>query len=713
MRELVRLSADQIRVATGKRFDDGSDVFLCEAQNLLRAFDRGWLPPALRSQVLKGVADELLTQRKVSFLFRENLIANSKYQSRCTFASAMQASHTNEVTAMATNAVAVEAHNALTELRDRSERELRQSLFSFLLERHSGTHLETVSEILLQKLEARTDDDEAYPLIFRELGINGISKFVSAGHRQSQKEIIEFHLGALHQRFQELDVRARGAALSLLAVDGNATEESFVKFRDELLIPRILPKSGPYNDLLLAGIKDYFEFYSNAVHHKYMVACAILASAQEENVKSSPLATVGRVAKSFLGAHGTAGYKLLQRIRNHPSTPQEIKDVLHNVLDETISLPRWTIHDRIAEYGPTGASDHWVGRAKAGSMCLSVPLTKTDGSDTFLSIIHPGAHVDSLYWLQNFATMAANLSTINPSLGIIAPMALQTRRLIENETDFDGSPRKQQAIAEDAYTYSMELPLDKITIRSSCARLISAEGKKHPTDFMKSSGNKEAACVRGRPLLELMAELRVKSSSGEWSKAESDGRLKVLKAVAFSVVTNEVRLAASGRGKDHDRHPGNYLIDIQQSSSRGETVVEIRHFDFGCTDTQPPSTESVRETGITLQRAVDSLDVATLLFKRRSITDSIAGALFEKGTYSPEVASLPLGLLAATGANESIVIGARKRQLLETADLLRAFKVGLESASIPEALSIKPRGVTGWIMSRGFQRIDTRGVTFT
>jgi hypothetical protein len=712
VREVVRLSADRIRLATGKRFDDGSEAFLSEAQNLLREFDQGWLPPALRSQVLRGLADELLTQRKVSFLFRDNLLANSKYQSRCTFASAMQASHRTEATAMLTNAASVEAHNALIELKDRSEKDLRNSLFSFLLARNSSAHLENVSGLLLKKLEGHNSDEKAHPLIFRELGITGISGFSSPEGRENQKEIIEYHLRSLHQRFQELDVRARGAALSLLAVDSNASEESFAKFRDEFLIPRILPKNGPYNELLLAGIKDYFEFYSNAVHHKYMVACAILASAQEQGSKNSPLATVGLVARSFLGAHGTAGYKLLQRIRNHPSTPQEIKDVLHNVLDETISLSRWTIHERIAEYGPTGATEHWVGRAKAGSMCLSVPVTKRDGSESFLSIIHPGAHVDSLYWLQNFATMAANLSKINPSLGIIAPMALQTRRLIENETDFDGSPRIQQTVAEDAYTYSMVLPQDKIRVSSSCAPLISAEGKKHSTDFMKSSGNKEAGRVCGQSLLEMVAELREKSASGEWSRAESAQRLTVLKAVAFSVAANEVRLIASGRGKDHDRHPGNYLIDIQGGGPGSETIVDIRHFDFGCTDTQPPSANSLKEAGVTLQRAVDSLSVWTLLFNRTSITDSIAGALFEKGTYVPEVASIPLGLLAATGANERISIGGRNRQLLEPADLMRALKVGLESASIPKQLSITPKGITGWVMSRGFQRIDTRGVTF-
>lgn len=712
VRELVRLSADRIRLATGKRFDDGSEVFLSEAQNLLREFDQGWLPPALRSQVLRGLADKLLTQRKVSFLFRDNLLANSKYQSRCTFASAMQASHRTEATAMLTNAASVEAHNALIELKDRSEKDLRNSLFSFLLARNSSAHLENVSGLLLKKLEGHNSDEKAHPLIFRELGITGISGFSSPEGRENQKEIIEYHLRSLHQRFQELDVRARGAALSLLAVDSNASEESFAKFRDEFLIPRILPKNGPYYELLLAGIKDYFEFYSNAVHHKYMVACAILASAQEQGSKNSPLATVGLVARSFLGAHGTAGYKLLQRIRNHPSTPQEIKDVLHNVLDKTISLPRWTIHERIAEYGPTGATEDWVGRAKAGSMCLSVPVTKRDGSESFLSIIHPGAHVDSLYWLQNFATMSANLSMINPSLGIIAPMALQTRRLIENETDFDGSPRIQQTVAEDAYTYSMVLPQDKIRVSSSCAPLISAEGKKHSTDFMKSSGNKEAGRVRGQPLLEMVAELREKSASGEWSRAESAQRLTVLKAVAFSVAANEVRLIASGRGKDHDRHPGNYLIDIQGGGPGSETIVDIRHFDFGCTDTQPPSANSLKEAGVTLQRAVDSLSVWTLLFNRTSITDSIAGALFEKGTYVPEVASIPLGLLAATGANERISIDGRNRQLLEPADLMRALKVGLESASIPKQLSITPKGITGWVMSRGFQRIDTRGVTF-
>jgi hypothetical protein len=266
----------------------------------------------------------------------------------------------------------------------------------------------------------------------------------------------------------------------------------------------------------------------------------------------------------------------LQRIRNHPTTPQEIKDVLHNVLDETISLPRWTIHERIEELGPQGATEHWVGRAKAGSMCLSVPLRRTDGTESYLSIIHPGAQVDSLYWLQNFTTMASNLAQIKPELGAIAPMAQQTRRLIANETDFANSPAIQQEIAERGYTYGMTLPADGIVIRSSCAPLISSEAKPHANDFMKDSGNKEAARVPGRTLLEMVAEFREKNASGEWTQEETDKRFRILSAVAFSVVANEVRLAASGQGKDHDRHPGNYLVELHRDRVSEGAVDEER-----------------------------------------------------------------------------------------------------------------------------------------
>jgi hypothetical protein len=605
-------------------------------------------------------------------------------------------------------------HNGLVGLRHPGERELRESLFTFFLDQRPDAELGRLSDLLLKQLEGRNPLDEGnLPSIFKALGMEGVQGFSNAEDRERQREIVDYHLRALHSRFIELDVRSRGGALSVFAVDDSPSERTFTDFMDKVFLPRILPKDGPYNDLLLSGMKDYFQFYSNAVHHKYMVACAILASAQEEPSQVSELAKIGIVAKSFLGAHGTAGYKMLQRIRNHPSTPQEIKDVLHNVLDETISLPRWTIHSRIEELGPIGASAHWVGRAKAGSMCLSVPLRKADGSESFLSIIHPGAQVDSLYWLQNFTTMASNLSQIKPELGVLAPMAQQTRRLIANETDFAGAPRAQQGIAEEAYTYSMQLPGDGVVIRSSCAPLVSSEAKPHPSDFMKDSGNKEAAAVSGRSLLDMVAEFRAKSASGAWSKEEVERRFAVLRAVAFSVIANEVRVTASGQGKDHDRHPGNYLVEVQEGSHPRSTTVTLNHFDFGCTDLEAPSSAAQRELGATLQRVLEETSLFTMIFRPKAIVDRAMGALFEKGTYIPEVASIPLGLLAATGANERVMVDGRERGLLDGASLAQACKVGLEGAIIPAELRIDlPKGLKGWLLKRAYGRVETKGARF-
>jgi hypothetical protein len=542
----------------------------------------------------------------------------------------------------------------------------------------------------------------------------GVQGFLSPEDGERQREIVEYHLRSLHERFLELDVKAKGAALSMIAVDTSPSEESFTQFKNEVLLPRILPEKGAYNELLVSAINDYFEFYGNALHHKYMVACAILASGQEERAEVSELANIGLVAKSFLGSHGTAGYKLLQRIRNHPTTPQEIKDVLNNVLDETISLSRWTIHERIEELGPQGAMEHWVGRAKAGSMCLSVPLTKSDGSESFLSIIHPGAQIDSLYWLQNFTTMASNLAQIQPELGVISPMAQQTRRLIANETDFAHSPAVQQAIAERAYTYSMQLPADGIVIRSSCAALISSEAKPHASDFMKDSGNKEAGRVPGRTLLEMVAEFRDMSASNVWSKEETESRSKVLSAVAFSVVANEVRLAASGQGKDHDRHPGNYLVEVHHNPHDATTTIDLNHFDFGCTDVEDPSAAAQKELGATLKRVLDETGILSMVFRPSAVLDRAAAALFDKGTFVPEVASIPLGILAATGANERISVNGKERPLLDGKELARACKVGLENADIAEGIRIEPpKGLKGWILRQAYERIKTNGARFS
>ena len=708
---LVDVLATQVRARSGKRFDDRTPEFLKQCENLLLSLDKRGLQHSIRSRVLRGVADELLLQREASFLFRDNLTLHSKYQSQLTFANFMTATHQNGAS---TNAVVSEAHNRLVGLRDSSEKPFRESLFRFLLDRRPDTELPTLTDHLIKKLEGRNPDDEGnLPQVFKTLGMVGVQGFLSPEDGERQREIVEYHLRSLHERFLELDVKAKGAALSMIAVDTSPSEESFTQFKKEVLLPRILPEKGVFNELLVSAINDYFEFYGNALHHKYMVACAILASAQQERSEVSELANVGLVAKSFLGSHGTAGYKLLQRIRNHPTTPQEIKDVLHNVLDETISLPRWTIHERIEELGPQGATEHWVGRAKAGSMCLSVPLRRTDGTESYLSIIHPGAQVDSLYWLQNFTTMASNLAQIKPELGAIAPMAQQTRRLIANETDFANSPAIQQEIAEWGYTYGMTVPDDGIVIRSSCAPLISSEAKPHVNDFMKDSGNKEAARVPGRTLLEMVAEFREKSSTGEWSTEETEKRFKILSAVAFSVVANEVRLAASGQGKDHDRHPGNYLVELHRDRDAGTTTIDLNHFDFGCTDVARPTLAARTELGGTLQRVLEEIGLFTMVFRPNVIMDKAAAALFDKGTYMPEVASIPLGLLAATGANERVAIQGKDRSLLDSKTLARAFKVGLESATIPPELQIEvPKGLKGWLLKWAYNRIETQGARF-
>jgi hypothetical protein len=707
----IEANASAIRAATKRQHDDRSPQFLAECTAMLARFDQQKLPISLRARILQGVADELLLQRESAFLFRDNLNLHSKYQSRLTFADCMTATHQYGTL---TNVAAAEVHNGLIELRASHEKPLRESLLRFFLDRNPKDELTKLTKLLTEKLMRRTSiSDEHAPVVFRTLGMVGISVSSDAESRTQQEQLIEHHLRGLHQRFSELDVKAKGATLSTLAVDNAPTEESFKTFKEDFLLPRILPKKGPYNDLLLSAINDYFDFYSNALHHKYMVACAILAASQDPSRKTSGLTQVGLVAKSFLGGHGTAGYKLLQRIRNHPSTPQEVKGVLHNVLDQTISLPRWTIHERIEEFGPQGATQHWIGKAKAGSMCLSVPLKKEDGSETFLSIIHPGAHIDSLYWLQNFTTMASHLAEHDSRLGVLAPMAQQTRHLIRNETDFESSPEPQQKTAERAYTYTMNFPHDSITVTSSCAPLISSESKPHRTDFMLNSGTKEAGCVMGSTLLEMVSEFKEKAATGEWTKAETQKRFIQLQAVTFSILANEVRLIASCQGKDHDRHPGNYLVEVEEDETTGHTTIHINHFDFGCTDITDPSDNVRKELGTTLQRFAERTSVLTGLFSPRRVTDQLTLALFEKGTFVPEIASIPLGLLAATGANERVRINGRQRTLLSGGELLRAVKVGLESAKVPTELGrAVPTGFKGWLLRKAYERIDTRGITF-
>jgi hypothetical protein len=169
-----------------------------------------------------------------------------------SFANIMMVTHQ---AGQITNKAMTEAHNALVDLRSHSERPLRNALFAFLLSRRAEDEMAPLSEILLKKLEApRAGWDWRPPPLFAELGIKGVQACVTPDDYAQQREIIEYHLRSIHQRFSELDVRAKGASLSTFAVDNHPTEESFNEFRDTVLIPRVLPKEGPYNELILSGI---------------------------------------------------------------------------------------------------------------------------------------------------------------------------------------------------------------------------------------------------------------------------------------------------------------------------------------------------------------------------------------------------------------------------------------------------------------------------
>jgi hypothetical protein len=175
-----------------------------------------------------------------------------------------------------------------------------------------------------------------------------------------------------------------------------------------------------------------------------------------------------------------------------------------------------------------------------------------------------------------------------------------------------------------------------------------------------------------------------------------------------------MRLIASGAGKDHDRHPGNYLVEVRADPQSERTVIHVNHFDFGCADTGAPSFETLRETGIAFQRALDTMSLSSMLFNPRAITDSIALSLFERGSFAPGAASLPLGLIAALGANERVRLNGKERPLLEARDLARALKIGLQGATIPEELRLKlPGGIRGWIFSRAYTRLDAGGIRFS
>jgi hypothetical protein len=154
------------------------------------------------------------------------------------------------------------------------------------------------------------------------------------------------------------------------------------------------------------------------------------------------------------------------------------------------------------------------------------------------------------------------------------------------------------------------------------------------------------------------------------------------------------------------------LIEVQEDKSTGHSTIHLNHFDFGCTDVQEPSEAVRKELAATLTRFVDTSGVVESLVRPNKVVDKLSLSLFEKGTFVPEIASIPLGLLAATGANEKVRINGKERPLLSGSDMLRAVKVGLESARVPaELASTVPGGLKGWLLRKAYQRVDTREIT--
>lgn len=687
-----------VQQAAGLLHDDGSKAFRDEVSKVVAFLDERHVPTVLRVQIVERLADELLTQAPISEYLRDNLVAPRDVQRKLTTGAILSTSHQ---TPEALNAGAVEIHNALVQLRTPSASSVRESLFDFLLDRSPSD--ERVWGLAGQIVH---DLDDVFLFQLTGQGGHGDSqRWLARESSRPAEPMVAFHLKALHQRFSQLGIRAKGALLSTLATDKDSPGAAgFEDFKQRRLFPAVLSGLEEWRDLLKSAIDDYFEFYGSSIHQKFMVACSILAGAGSGARGSGDLASVGRIARLFLGAHGPAGYKMLQRIRNHPDTPQAIKTELFDVLDETVKYPRWTMHELIAKYGPKGASQAWVGRAKAGSMCLSVEL-KNGAETSFLSIIHPGAHVDSQYWLGNFAIMGAKLGERDRRLSLLAPMASQARALLTNECDFAHAPRAQQEVAEQGYTFEMRFPLSGITVRSKCAPLITSEAKPDP-DFMKVSGNKEVQAAVGLPLLELLADFRKQAQSGEMSPEEQDRRFSVLQAAAFAVLTNEIRLILAGRGKDHDRHPGNYLIDV---SDGPEPMVQLTHFDFGCADLSHPSAEARAELREILRPFVSPLGLLKLSIWPKAVSDSLCRKLFQSSAWS----SLPLGLHACLGANEVITSRGGERQLLSGRDLLRAFLVALQSGDVaPEVRELAPQGVFGRVVRRVLKFVDTGGVRF-
>jgi hypothetical protein len=142
-------------------------------------------------------------------------------------------------------------------------------------------------------------------------------------------------------------------------------------------------------------------------------------------------------------------------------------------------------------------------------------------------------------------------------------------------------------------------------------------------------------------------------------------------------------------------------------------MIELHHFDFGCTDMDDPSATVRKELSGAIGQVLKETGLVTMIFRPNAVVDRLASALFDKGTYMPEVASIPLGLLAATGANERVTIDGKERPLLDDKGLARAFKAGLEGAKIPAELRVElPTGIKGWLLKRAFQRIDTKGARF-
>ncbi len=571
--ETVEMLKRNVKSNSGQHRDNNSPQFESAILGIIQDFEKNHFHLPIRKKILTKLADQLITQEKVSYLIKDNLSKVEKGLEKAS--SIFDLFHNlNLVSAENANKHIAQAERLVDSLRN--DPGLRQAIFTFLSEPLTNKNIEAVITNLNRK------DKSSILTILGD--ITGHKKLTDVHPDYLHEVLLNLHL-----RFTELQTTQQGFALAIFAHGAERqTATEFQKFQEEVIFPQLFNGNNEHQALVKDFVTEYFNLYGDNVYQKYVVACSLLVAKTHSAVDASeilvPEAYLGRVIREFLKAHGNAGDKLSQKIHSYPDTPLAMADQMAGSKSNASYLTRWDYFDQLKKNGPEaefqGSKRTYVGEVFSGSMCVSSKLRYQDGSETQIVLLRPGAREESMLWLGKFEQCLENLSIKYPFFKPYIPLVIQTKELIQFETDFEAVNIRQQELAELAYrNLNFQLPNYDLVIRP--VKLYrSANVQTGPASI--HSGYKETEFARGVSYNQYLKSLRAKGEEGQLK----DSQIELARQISHGILVAQVSNDLAIRPNNQDLHGDNLKFTIRQIPGE-RPVVDVQLFDFGCIDPRP------------------------------------------------------------------------------------------------------------------------------